>query len=857
MPVVEGHKVKDCLRCDKLCANRRQIVNGWGPQGAAIAYIAEAPGPTEDEKGRPLIGPAGQTVRRWMREAGIDPDRDVYWDNACRCWPPGNRKPTDKEVANCNAFLWAALEHIKPQIVMVAGNTAAAAVLGELADQGITRLRGHVFWNERLGCKVIPTIHPSAVLHNFEDEPSCIFDIKKLVKELRSPKKMPPGLGDYKSCTTVEEVEEVCKRLQQADCLSFDCETDGLNWRKDHILCVSFTDAPGRAWIVPLVGKDYRPIWSANEMRRVLAALKGLLESDVPKIGQNLKFDLHFLKTTLGIEVQEFAFDTMLAYSLINEGGSHALETLRSFFSSMPYYDHDVIEQSENKAHMERVEEEVRDQYAGADADCTMRVAIELDRMLDEEGNARWIFENITMPAQRAAMRLEENGVLVDEKRASEVIRETDRLIREAEVEFYSHLPKGANEEFNYGSTPQLQQLLYVDLKLPMPHILTKTTGSACATCREGNTLHPEHVSTDKEALKELQGTHPIIDSLLILRTLTKLRNSFLLGSEGKQSGLLQAIEEDGRIHTTYRVDGTVTGRSSTSPNLQNIPKDTEDRPEIYEYIRRLFCAPEGYVFMEADYSQIELRILAYLSGEKELIKLLEAGEDQHLWIARHVLYPEIDSDLPDTEWKTKHKDLRDRAKVFNFGLSYGMTDYGVARRWGCSREEARKRIEAYMKRLPGLARYFARARFGMKRDGYRENCFGRRRHFHGIKTMRDYRGFKKVFGHMLRQGYNFPVQSSAADIHSMAMAALSEDAWLAGLGVKMVMSVHDSLAFEVPVTHAEEVARYLQEQMAVIPAKLLKWQLPAEVNWGLRWSEWQFTLDITGTLIEEKKEAA
>jgi len=418
-------------------------------------------------------------------------------------------------------------------------------------------------------------------------------------------------LGEYIPLLTVEEVERECARLMDADLLVYDTETShsggiscdqagdrgGLDWQTAQVLCIGLTDQVERAWIVPLVGQNYREIWTPDEYKRVLKALRRLFLSDVPKIAQNGKFD--------------------------------ALEPMRSMFTTMAFYDAEVYDLTDGKSHMERAPDDVLWKYCGADVDTTLRVAKELDKLLDKEGDdVRWVFENVSMPAQAAAMHIEERGVLIDMELASHIIEETDRLIAAMEVKLYSALPP-VWQDLNYKSPKQLKKLLYVDLKLPKPPILTDT-GSFCFQCRDRKTQHWYHTSTNKDAIKELDGAHPVILPLQTVTQLVTLKKTFLLGEEGRGSGLLQHVKSDGRIHTSYRCDAVETGRWSSSPNLQNIPKETDERPEIYKLIRKLFIAPPGRKLVELDFSQIELRILAYLAGETDMIQRFERNEDFH-----------------------------------------------------------------------------------------------------------------------------------------------------------------------------------------------------------------------------------
>lgn len=876
--VLDGRRVVECNLCEKLCGSRTRIVNGVGPTKAKIAIIGDSPGEAEDERGRPFVGPAGQTLRNWLSMLGFNIDRDIYFDNAIKCHPEEGHTISAKEIRNCNEHLWTALREVNPDIIIAAGNAACQALLpANIAAEGITKLRGHVFWNEDLQRKIIPMFHPSAVLHDFGNEIFCLADLRKAAKELKHPTWVPEGLGEYIALLDVEEVEQVMDKLIEADVVAFDTETShsaslsceqagdrgGLDWSSAQVLCISFCDEVGTGYIVPIVGQYFRQIWSTEDYGRVMKALRKFFASDTPKIAQNGKFDVHMLRE-LGVEVNEesFAFDTMLGYSLIHEAASHALEPMRSMFTTMPFYDGDVYDQSKGKKHMELADEDVLWTYAAADTDCTLRVAKEVNRLIEEEGEeVIWVFENILMPAQRVATHIEHNGVLIDWDLANNVIEECDLLIAQTERAFYQALPEQYHG-VSLTSPQQMKKLLYVDLKLPKPPVLTDK-GSSCKECRDRRKQHWYHTSTNKDAIKELVDAHPVIVPLQTVTQLRTLKKTFLLGEEGKGSGLLQHVKADGRIHTAYRCD-LETGRWASSPNLQNIPNSTDDRPEIYKLIRKLFCAPVGRKLVECDFSQIELRILAYISGQTEMIEQFEHNLDFHTYTAR-MLWPNLDPDMPSEEWAEVHKDRRTGAKRVNFGIPYGVTAFGMSQWLHCTEEEAAKYIAQYMNFFTKVRDYFRKSDRDIKLRGIRKNAFGRRRHFHGVKTMTHFYGYKRMLGHMRREAYNYPIQSTAADILSLAMIAVDNDPWYAENDIIMVLSVHDSITLEAPAGMAEECARrtlkhFLEagQHLTYVDEKGQRkpYYTPGDAKWGQRWSDWEFALDTSGKVKDLRKAA-
>lgn len=839
----EGVAVIECDRCPDLCESRQNIVNGAGRQHAKIAVVGQAPGREEDKKARPFIGPAGKTLRNWLRAAGFHPERDVYYLNATRCIGPKDkngkeRDPSDEEVANCRDFLLDELEWVDPDIIVPAGGIALQTLYEKV---GITLMRGAVLWNSTLGKKMVPILHPASAFHVWSNEKYGIADLQKALRESKKPDKMPEGVGKYQVCLDVDSIEHLAELVEtEAGVLSIDTETTSLDWQTGQILCVGVSWQPGTAFVVPVLGQYAKEVWSPEEKKRVLEALRRIFESDVPKIAQNGKFDSLYLKYDLGIELKNFEFDTMLAYHLFHEEKGHALETLCNLYTNMGDYSRGV---REYKQHMADCPTDKLWFYQGGDADCTLRVALLLDEMLDEEPELRWIFENITMPMSKATMHMEEHGVLVDSELASKLVETYDGLVAKEITKLHT-IPK-VPEKMNHRSDPQVRILLFDTLGLNESSILTEKARLP---------------SVKKEALEEIGvDTHPVIAPLIRLKGLEQIMKMYLKGAvpekreEGKSTkGLLSRISAvDNRLHTGYRVDGTETGRLSASPNIQNIAG--EGKSEEGAPIREIFVAPPGRVLLSADFSQMELRGLAYIAKDERLIEVLEGGTDVHDFVARELF------DIPDDVAVTK--DQRRQAKTFNFGLGYGMTKVAIARRLGCSEERAEELLNMYLGIIQKLPEYFARQRRAIKRRGVTYNIFGRRRLFYGIKTMQHFRGYRRQMGHIYREAYNFPVQSSASDIHSLATVAVDRDEWLRDNEAWLVASIHDSVMIEVAVEKAEEVARHIQELMQRIAFEVTErvgqpWIVPVDVEWGPRWEVVTHKLHADGK-VEEMEQAA
>lgn len=836
----DGVVVTACDRCQELAASRGCIVNGHGPRHAKIAFVGQGPGREEDRRCRPFIGPAGTTARQWVQTAGFHPDRDVYWCNATRCAGPKDadgkeRDPTEEEIATCHDLLIDELRWVDPDMIVVAG----AIALQSLYEKAlITQLRGAVLWHEELGKKMVPILHPASAFHVWSNEEYGIADLRKVAREVKRPDEMPDGLGHYQVCLDVESVESLADKIEQeATVLALDSETTGLDWQTERILCVGVCWQPGEAYAVPVLGEGAKEMWSAAAKRRVLDALHRIFESSIPKIGQNIVFDRLFLSENLGIELGNVTFDTMLAEHLFREEGSHSLATMCNLYTTMGDYEQAVRPHKKNMAACP-VDELWR--YQCADADATLRVAFAQDEMLDEEPELRWVFENIMMPLSEAAMHMERRGVLVDTERAERLVETYDALVAEEKEKLYA-LPK-VPSDFNYRSDAQKRKLLFETLRLPESGVVTDKRRLP---------------SVGKEALETIGlDRHPILPILVRLAGLEQIMKTFLLGAkpearEKAERGLLSRISKvDNRLHTNYRVDGTVSGRLSASPNLQNVVGDEKAAAAAEgAEIRAIFVAPPDRALLIADFSQIELRAIAYLSEDERLIELLERGADIHEFAARRLF------DVPEGVAVTTEQ--RKKAKPFNFGVGYGQTEEGLMRRLGCSKKEAGELLAMYFTRVAvKLPEHRAKLRRTVKRTGVLRGIFGRRRTFWGVQTMKHFGGYRREMGHVYREAYNFGPQNAGSDIHSLATVALDCDSWLAENEAWLIGSIHDSVMMEINADQAEGVARYVQHVMQETAldstaAHLGRpWIIPVEVEVGPRWGDVTHRLTVEGEWV-------
>lgn len=598
---------------------------------------------------------------------------------------------------------------------------------------------------------------------------------------------------DYKTIVTQEQFGAMWRAIAAEKRIAFDTETTALNGVDAEIVGASFAVAPGQAFYVP-VGHDYPDAPMQVEKRLLLEHIKLLLE-DPEKIiiGQNLKYDINVLRK-YGITLQAQFFDTMLeSYVLSNATARHDMDSLAlKYLGRRTTLFEDIAGKASKMLTCNQISVEKVGPYACQDADVTLQLHEKLWPMVAKEPKLQTIAQTIDFPLIRVLSTMECNGVLVDAACLQHLSYEFSARIKELEKEAHQL----AGKKFNLGSTQQLQEVLYEKLMIP---VQKKTPKGA--------------PSTAEEVLSELAFDYPVPKIILAYRSLVKLKSTYA-------DGLLQQISVNtGRVHTSYNQAVTSTGRlSSTNPNLQNIPVRTEEGRRI----RQTFIAPPGHKIVAADYSQIELRIMAHLSQDAGLLKAFAQDADIHRATAAEVfgVTPEQVTSLQ-----------RRSAKAINFGLMYGMSAFGLSRQLGVDREVAQEYIDLYFSRYPGVKLYMEGIRATARRQGYVETLFGRRLFIPEINAsnMQRRKGAE-------RAAINGPMQGTAAEIIKIAMLTL--DQWIAQskLDVKMIMQVHDELVFEIAEQHVEAALPHIRAAMT----EAIKLAVPVlvEIGVGNNWDE-------------------
>lgn len=598
----------------------------------------------------------------------------------------------------------------------------------------------------------------------------------------------------YQTILQMSELDAWLDKLRAAPYWVLDTETDGLDYMTANLIGLSFATAAGEAAYLP-VAHDYLDAPEQLDRDTVLARLKPLLEdTDSRKVGQNLKFDQSIL-ARYGIELRGIWSDTMLeSYVLNSVAGRHDMDSLSErHLGHQTITFEEVAGKGKNQLTFNQIPLEQAATYAAEDADVTLRLHEVLWPQLEQEAGLASVLQEMEVPLLSVLSRMERNGVLIDPALLGRHSMElTTRL---AELESKAH--ELAGEPFNLASTKQLQGILFEKLGLP---VLKKTPGGA--------------PSTNEEVLAELALDYPLPAVLLEYRGLAKLKSTYT-------DKLPQMINPaTGRVHTSYHQAVTATGRlSSTDPNLQNIPVRNEEGRRI----RQAFIAGAENQIIAADYSQIELRIMAHLSGDAGLLRAFSEGKDIHRATAAEVFG--LPLELVSAE-------QRRSAKAINFGLIYGMSAFGLARQLGIGRNDAQRYMDLYFERYPGVLTYMERTREQAHAQGYVETLFGRRLQLPDIRSRNAMRRKGAE-----RAAINAPMQGTAADIIKRAMLAV--DAWLAtpeAEGIRMIMQVHDELVFEVPqekVALCSAKVRELMQHSAALDVPLL-----VEVGVGDNWDQ-------------------
>jgi len=648
----------------------------------------------------------------------------------------------------------------------------------------LVTLKDDVSVSQTLDDLAISGFDTQAVRELFEE-----LEFARLVNDI-APREALSREG-YNTVFTEEELDDLVTSLQGVDRFALDTETDSLDPMKASIVGISFSWAEGEAVYIPL-DHSYLGVPTQLAVETVRKKLGPILaDPDKGKIGQNIKYDLKVLDRA-GWEVKGISFDTMIA-SWLNgpDRRSHSLDEIASdlFGHTMISYK-ELTKRGREQVSMIEVPVEEASMYSCEDADVTFRAVAPLASGLEEKGLVD-LFNDVEMPLVTVLNDMEMAGVLLDTGMLAGISRDLGERLKDLEGRIHEE----AGHPFNINSPRQLGQVLFTELGLP-PVKKTKTG-----------------YSTNDDVLLELSEKHHLPAMVRDYRSMTKLKSTYV-------DALPELIHPDtGRIHTSFNQTATSTGRlSSSNPNLQNIPIRTAEGRRI----REAFVSPEGTVLLSADYSQIELRILAHLSGDRNLVEAFQNGEDIHNQTACRVLGAEEAAVEPD---------LRRRAKVINFGIIYGMSAFGLSKELGVSPGEAATIIDGYFDVYSGVREFTLRTMDQARETGYVQTLLNRRRYLPELASKNP-----NIRQYGERMAVNTPIQGTAADLIKIAMLRVHERLGREAPGARMLLQVHDELVFEVPEEQAQNAAGFVSEVMEGVME--LDVPLVVDVGWGKNWAE-------------------
>lgn len=598
----------------------------------------------------------------------------------------------------------------------------------------------------------------------------------------------------YHIVNTSQALDELCERLERADEFALDTETTSLDPLRADLVGISLAVEPGEGYYIPLghtTGETQLP-WALVRER----LQPYLNRPQRRKVGHNLKYDLLVLAEQ-GIWVSPLSFDTMIAAWLLNpEGYNLNLKGLaEAYLGVQMTHIEELIGKGKKQRSMAEVPIETVAAYAAADAEICLRLKPLLEERL-REVNALRLFNEVEMPLVPVLARMEQAGIALDVPFLRQMSRELSQRLAEIESKIFEIV----GYPFNLNSTQQLSKALFETLRLEPPDRRKRTSSG--------------HYSTSAEVLEEMRSAHPIIEMILEYRELSKLKSTYV-------DALPEQVNpKTGRVHTSFNQTGSVTGRlASSDPNLQNIPT----RTETGRLVRRAFIAAPEMVLISVDYSQIELRIVAHISGDEAMINAFLAGQDIHAATAAAIYGVPLEQVT---------KEQRRHAKAINFGLIYGMSPFGLTRTTDLTLAEAENFVQAYFRQFPRVKDYIENTRALAARQGYVETLLGRRRYFPNLKNPPN----PAVRQREEREAINAPIQGTAADIMKIAMVHLPTALESAGLSARLLLQVHDELVLECP--EAEKVATAQVVKNVMENAYQLVVPLLTEARWGLNWGE-------------------
>lgn len=822
----------ECKLCELFQKATHPCVGGEGDRKAKVLFIQDTLGELDDLSNRPFVTKPSIALKKSLELRGIT---STFFTSLVKCY---SEKDISKScVRSCENYLIEEVKEIDPEIIVPMGNESLKFCTGRV---GLMKVRGSAQEVELLGRKriILPTVNPNNVPKKPLYKSYLLKDLDTLKDLYENGMTQITGVT-YKSLETVEDVISELRRMQSSNRIVFDIETTGKSPYGDYskIVCISLTDKSHYGVVIPLYHRDTP--FSTSELEVIAGELKILLESPIPKSAHNGKFDIEWLRVKMGINVNNFDFDTLLGHYLAvsEEQGTQGLKSQAWEFTDMGGYDNELDEYVkgltdgegvESRYNYDRVPYSILKTYAIADVDCCFRLVEIYKPMID--GNAMWkqLMKEILMPASYTLSVIEENGMKLDMNLANEYIQEyeneikriTDRLYQfpevlqiekeklalftqvtalkkipvkertEEEKQKIKEYNKYKDYRFNFNSFSQLRELLFDKLGL----VTTVTTDKG-------------ELSTNEVAMNELKTQHEIPKLLLELRKVNTLNNMFI-------TKLPTMRDAQDILHSSFSLSGTVTGRtSSENPNFQQLPRKADENPLLFQYHhepKSLFVSRFGDkgVIMNADYSALEMRISAIISGDKKMTQAFLSGVDIHKSNASYMWRIPIEEVT---------KDLRTKAKSLGFGIVYGKsgvsfakdlfydpsgTDPNKTSDWEKAKADGFDLIDHFLGTFSGLKRWLERTKKFAYKHGYVETMFGRRRRLPDLQSK-----VNSLKADAERQAINAPIQGTGSDLTLLSLIHINN--YMAQHKMKSVIiaTVHDSIVFDVYIPELPELA--------------------------------------------------
>lgn len=818
-----------CNKCHLFKTCKTPCIQGTGLIPSDIMLLGEGPGSEEDIEGKPFVGTAGKRLDIILKETGLDRSK-LYISNIVKCRPPDNRIPEPEEIKACFPYLEEEIKKVKPKIIVPLGGVALQAIQNLV---GITKYAGGKYWNEKYNCWIMPTFHPAYICRNLGMQETMIDHLKNVIFWLKNP--VEPEPSKYITINTIEKAQKFFDRLNKVEIFAFDIETSGLDFRKDKILCCSFSWKERTAITLPILQQHNQEFWKAEEKSWIIEQLKKILESNICKIGQNLAFDIKFLKSN-GIELNNYMFDTLLAHHLLDENvgvEGHGLDTMvLRYFPDMGNYWVELEKCLETKnTSYSVIPNEVLWKYASEDADATFRCYNRFKPELEKQELMR-LFNKITMPFQKILLETEYYGVKLDIEKLEKLKVEYAERLKKIEGEFKATYTVKATEQILYNKEAEKIKKRYNGLKskrLSEKDYIKKYAKSIPFNLRSSVHLQillfdvleftptkktkKGKISTDAEVLDGLIDKSPELVKLKEHRDLSKLYSAYIVA-------MLEKVDENGRIHTNYNVAGTVTGRlSSNNPNLQNIPRAlTEEDLEEFENqgrmaygdIKDCFIVDSGCILLGADFVQMEYRCWASYINCSKMIGDINKGIDIHKEMASIVNNKKV-------EEVTKKERYEAKSAVFGLIL-YGQTAKGFALKYNTTEEKANGIKEAFFNKYRKARDWVINTKRIAQKYGKVINAFGRIRRLPTAQipwkeNMEKHDARDR--GEALRQALNSPVQAMATDIVAITTIRINKRLKQLNSKTKLVLQVHDELVYEVPKEEQESIIKIIKEEVA------------------------------------------